>query len=84
MVFFFVSFYIFFVMIFFSKFFLSILFFNIDMVENLILYFFILSFYEVCGFVIVTQVASIYEFGGVFFKIKLGFFIVYFFILLRK
>jgi hypothetical protein len=40
-------------MIFFQNYFFN-LFFNIEMIENLILYFFILSFYEVnviCGFV---------------------------------
>jgi len=50
----------------FFKLFLSIYFFNIEMAENLVLYFFsfILSFYEVsivCKFIEVTQVAPIYE-----------------------
>jgi len=62
---------------FFLKLFLSILFFNIEMIENLVLYFFsfILSFYEVsmvCGFIKVIQAAPVYECGVFFFLMMWG------------
>ena len=73
-------------MIFFKKIIIIDFIFNIEMIENLTLKFFlfILSFYVVCDFIEVTQNTPVYGCSEVFFLIELGFFIVYFFLILLK
>jgi hypothetical protein len=72
-------------MIFLKKYFFYFIF-NINIVENLILFFFlfIFSFYVACEFIEITRITLVYKFGEVIFLIELVFYIVYFFSYFKK